>query len=114
MFCLRTDSRPTGRSAPFRAVELVRDEPAIPGEDGVRPGHASDLLQRLPAESLTDLGQPGPLSIDQSQDRLTMRFQNPILRHEVFVLQQQFLIDQTGHIGQQAYPLVISHPESSS
>jgi hypothetical protein len=24
------------------------------------------------------------------------------------------LIDQTGHIGQQAYPLVISHPESSS
>ena len=36
-----------------------------------------------------------------------MRFQNLILRREVLVLQQQFLIDQTGRIGQQAYPLVM-------
>jgi hypothetical protein len=92
----------------------VRDEPAIPGEHGVRPGHASDLLQRLPAESLTDLGQRGPLSIVQSQDLFTMRFQDPILRREVLVLQLQFLIDQTGRIGQQTYPLIISHPEISS
>jgi hypothetical protein len=53
-------------------------------------------------------------ALNFTPDLSTMRFQNPILRREVFVLQQQFLIDQTGHIGQQAYPLVISHPESSS
>ena len=43
-----------------------------------------------------------------------MRVQNPILRREVPVLQRQFLIDHTGRVRQQAYPLVISHPESSS
>jgi hypothetical protein len=56
----RADARPANVPTLFRAVELVRDEPAIPGEDGVRPGHASDLLQPLPAESLTDLGHPPP------------------------------------------------------
>ena len=105
--------RPTSRRC-FEPSNLCAMSPAIPGQDGVRPGHASDLLQHLPAESLTDLGQRGPLSIVQSQDLFTMRFQDPILRREVLVLQQPFLIDQTGCVGQQAYPLVISHPEISS
>ena len=42
---LRTDARPASGPTLFRAVELVRDEPAIPGQDGVRLGHVSDRLQ---------------------------------------------------------------------
>src|SRR5580704_13663460 len=67
------------------------------------PATQATCCKRLPTESLTDLGQRGPLSIVQSQDLFTMRFQDPILRREVLVLQQQFLIDQTGRIGQQTY-----------
>jgi hypothetical protein len=40
-----------------------------------------------------------------------MGAQNPVLRCQVFVLQEQFLVDQTGHLVQQSQPLVVLHAE---
>jgi hypothetical protein len=81
--------RPMSRRC-FEPSNLCAMSPAIPGGDGVGPGHTSDLLQRLPAESLTDLGQRGP-----SLRRLVV---GPVYNE----------------IGRQAYPSIISHPEISS
>ena len=37
--------------------------------------------------------------------------ENSILRSQILILQEQFLIDQTGHVCQQAYPLDFFHLE---
>jgi hypothetical protein len=59
----RTDPRAAGTGAPPRPVELLRDQPAIPGENGIRLGNARDILQSFAAESFRDLGQGGSLRI---------------------------------------------------
>jgi hypothetical protein len=40
--------------------------------------------------------------------------QNAIFCSQVFVLEKQFLIDQAGDVGEQAYPFVFSHLEPPS
>jgi hypothetical protein len=40
--------------------------------------------------------------------------QNAIFCSQVFVLEKQFLIDQTGDVGEQAYPFVFFHLEPPS
>ena len=40
--------------------------------------------------------------------------QNAIFCSQVFVLEKQFLIDQTGDLGEQAYPFVFFHLEPPS
>jgi hypothetical protein len=59
----RTDLRAAGIGALPRPVELVRHQPAIPGENGIRLGRPRDILQSFAAESLGDLGQGGSLRI---------------------------------------------------
>ena len=46
-------------AATARAVELVCHQLPVPGEKGIRLGHASDLLEGFTAESFGDLGQGG-------------------------------------------------------
>jgi hypothetical protein len=40
-----------------------------------------------------------------------MRAQDPVLSRQILVLEKQFLIDQAGHIRQQAHPFVFFHLE---
>ena len=60
---LRPDSRTAGIGAVSGTVEFAGDQPPVPGQDCVGLGHAGYLCQRLASESLTDLGQSGPLRI---------------------------------------------------
>ena len=59
----RKDPRAAGVGALPRPVELLRHQPAIPGENGIRLGNARDLLQSFAAESFGDLGERGSLRI---------------------------------------------------
>jgi hypothetical protein len=43
-----------------------------------------------------------------------MGAQNSILRSQIFVLEEQLLIDHAGHVGEQAYPFVFIHLEPPS
>ena len=40
-----------------------------------------------------------------------MGAQNPVLRGQTIVFEEQFLVDQTGHVRQQSQPLVVLHAE---
>src|SRR5262245_61578679 len=87
------------------AVELLRDQPPIPTENGVRFGNLRDILQSFAAESLRDLGQCGSLRVRQPEPGRQMGSEDAVLGRQVFVAQQQFLIDEAGHEGQQACPM---------
>jgi hypothetical protein len=79
------------------AVELLRHQSPIPGKQGIRLGHASDILQSLAAESFGDLGQGRSLRIRQPEAGRQVSSEDAILGRQVLVAQQQFLIDETCH-----------------
>ena len=88
---------PAGIAATAGAVELVRNQLPIPGEKGIRLGDLCDILQSFASNSLSDLGQGGSLPIRQPEPGLQAGSEDAILGHQVFVAQQQFLIDETCH-----------------
>ena len=87
---LRVDAWSSHRPAWFRTVELVCDEPAVPSQQGIWFSDTGDFLKRVPPQTLADLGQAGPLAISQAESRPEVRFQNAVLRRQIFVLQKEF------------------------
>jgi hypothetical protein len=53
-----------------------------------------DLLQSFASESFRDLGQGGPLRIRQPEPARQLGPKDAVLGCQVFVSQQQFLIDE--------------------
>jgi len=53
----------------FGTIELLGDEPSIPGQDGVGLCDAGDLSERLASHTPPDLGEGGALGITQPQSR---------------------------------------------
>jgi hypothetical protein len=47
--------------------------------------------------------------IGQAQSRGQVCAQNSIFCCQVFILEEQFLVDQAGHVGEQTYPFVLFH-----
>jgi hypothetical protein len=80
-----TDSRREG-------MQLAGDQLALPGQDGVRPGHIGDLAQNLAAQSMTDLAQRGSLSVREPQPPIQLGLQNAILGRQIFITCRQFLV----------------------
>ena len=64
----------------FGTIELLGDEPSLPGQDGVRLGNAGDLSERFAPHTLPDLGEGGALGITQPQSRWQLGPQNSVLR----------------------------------
>ena len=90
------------------------NEPAVPGEDGIWLGHIGDLLKGSPAEPPADFSEGRSLGIRKADTGGKVGSKNPILGCEVFILEQEFLIDQPGDVGQQASPCVLWHEEHPS
>ena len=88
----------------------------IPGEQGIRLGHASDLLQGFTAESCGDLGQCGSLGIGQPESSGQVCSENGILgRQDRFAAIIPILVDKTCHKGQNACPMnLIAHGKNPS
>ena len=86
----------------------------VPGEKGIRLGHAGDLLEGFTADSFGDLGQGGSLGIGQAQSSGQVCSENAILGRQLFIA-QQFLIDQTCDKGKNACPMkLIAHNKNPS
>src|SRR5262245_2400811 len=100
----RLDAGPAGRSTKFGSVKFAGNEPPVPSEDGIGFGDASDLLQRSPAEPLANFSEGRSLGIRKADTGGQVGAENPILGREVFILEQKLLIDQSGHVRQQASP----------
>jgi hypothetical protein len=93
------------------SIEFLRDQFAVPGQNGVRLCNAGDLSEQLPAEALTNFGKRGSFRIGEPQTRWEMRPQKPVLGCQVFIPEQKLLIDPTGYVRQQSRPLVHFHSE---
>jgi hypothetical protein len=66
------------------------------------------------SESFADLSQRATLRIRQAQPCWQVRAENAVLRRQVLVLQEQFLVHQPGDIRQQTSPLIAVHANRSS
>jgi hypothetical protein len=82
-------------SSAWQRRDPASPELPVPGEKGIRLGHASDLLEGLTAESFGDLSQGRSLGIGQAESGGQVCSENAILGRQIFVSQQQFLIDKT-------------------
>ena len=81
------------------SVEFLCDQSSTPTENGVRPGDARDIPQGFASESFGNLCQGGSLRIRQPESGRQMGSEDAVLGSQVFVAQQQFLIDEAAHEG---------------
>jgi hypothetical protein len=77
----------------LRPVNLLGDELAMPGENGVGLDNRGNFLQRLLTQLPAGHGQGLTLAIVQAHTTLRPLAENLVLRHQVFIAQQQLLID---------------------
>jgi hypothetical protein len=82
--------------------------------DGIGFGDTGDLLKRSPAEPFADFSEGGSLGIRKAYTGGKVSAEDAILSCEVFILEQEFLIDQSGDVRQQPSPFVVWHEEHPS
>jgi hypothetical protein len=111
---LGRDGGPAWSSAAFGAVELVGNEAAVPGEDGIGFGDTGDLLERSATEPLADLSKGGSFGIGKAHTGWKVLSQYPIFGDQVFILEQESWIDQPGDVRQQLSPFVVWHEKHPS
>jgi hypothetical protein len=103
-FQLRIDRRAPWRPAFLRAVELLGDELAMPGQNGVGLDKGDYFRQRPFSKLLADLGQGPALAIGQSHTACDPIPKDAVFGHQIFVPQQQLLIDGPCDGREQRFP----------
>ena len=89
------DSGPSWIMALRGPVKLFCDELPVPGENRLRLDDGGNILEGLFPQSLAELGQRVALGIDELHPGRDLLPQNAVFRHEIFIPQQQFLVDRT-------------------
>jgi hypothetical protein len=72
------------------------------------------MLKGSPSEPLADFSEGRSLGIRKAYTDGKVGSENPILGCEVFILEQEFLIDQPRDVRQQPSPFVLWHEEHPS
>jgi hypothetical protein len=81
-------------SLPLRgAVKFLGDQPAMPAENGIGLDDRGHFLQGLLPQLLADGGQRRAFAIRQPHTACDLVAQDAILRHQVFVTQEECLVD---------------------
>ena len=108
------DHSPDPRSARaltgLRAIEFAGDQLAVPGQDGVRPGHSCDLAENLAAQAMADLAERGPLGVRELQPPFQLGLQDAVFGGQIFVPRQQLLVHRPRDVGQDAPTPCVSPP----
>jgi len=102
--CAR-DPRPARTPTGFRAIELVGDQLAVPGQDGVRLRDSCNLGEGLAAQPMTNFAQRGSLGVRKLQPSFQLGFEDAVFRCQIFISRQQLLIHRPGDVGQDARPI---------
>ena len=71
----------------------------VPGRTVSRLDDRGYLCKRLLAQPLADLGEGLPLPVSQAYAAGDLLTEKPVLRHQVLVTQQEFLVHRSGDIG---------------
>src|SRR5215468_659466 len=87
------------------AVKFLRHKPAVPAKDRVRLDDGGHFRERLLAQLLANLGQGFALAITQAYATFDLVTQHAIFGYQVFVAEQQCLIDGPRDIRQQVFPV---------
>src|ERR1035437_2357658 len=106
--CL-VDPRPAWASM-LRAIELARDEPSIPGQNGIRQGRLRHFAEWLAAQSTANLAKLRSLRVRKLQPPLQLAPQNPVFSSQILVPQQQLMVHRPSDVGQDTCPLHESPP----
>ncbi len=81
------------RGPVLRAIKLLRHELTMPGQNRVGLHDGGNLLQRLLAQLLADLCEGFALAVGQVDPSLDLLTQDAVLRRQVFVAEQEGLVD---------------------
>jgi len=87
------------------AVTFLRDEFAVPREDGVGFDDGGHFLQDLLAVLLANLGQRLALAITQLDASRDLIAEHAVFGHQVLIAHQEFLIDGPRDRRQQVFPI---------
>jgi hypothetical protein len=82
---LARDPRPAWAATSFRAIELVGDQLAIPGQDGVGLSHSCDPGESRAAEPKPDFTKRGARGVRELQASIQLGFQNAVLGGQIFI-----------------------------
>ena len=77
----------------------------MPTKDGLGSNDLGHLRQSLSAKTPANFGQTDSLRVGVPQSPLDLVPENPIFRHQVFVLKQEFLVHRAGDVRQQSLPI---------
>src|SRR5262245_49578035 len=89
----------------LRAIELARDEPLVPSQNGIRQSGSRYIAQCLAAQSTTNLAELRSLGVRELRPTLQLASQDLVLSGEMFIPQQQLLVHRPADVGQDACPL---------
>ncbi len=89
-------------------VKLSCDELSVPGENRLRLDGGGNILEGLFSQSLAELGQRVALGIDEPYPARDLPSQDAGLRHELFIPQQQFLVDRTCDVSEYGFHSIAS------
>src|SRR5262245_18669706 len=94
----------------LRAIELARDEPSVPSQNGIRQSGSRYITECLAAQSTTNLSEPGSLGVRELRPTLQLASQDLVLSSEIFIPQQQLLVHRPADVGQDTCPHHVPPP----
>ena len=112
-FDLGLDARPSWIGTMFGSIELTGDQATVPTENRLGLGDTRDIGKEVAAEPFANFSQCAPLRVGEPDFGGEVRAQDPVLCGEVFALEEQALVHQHCHEGQQPYPAIVLHTEST-
>src|SRR5664280_3318921 len=93
----------------LRAIELARDEPSIPGQNGIRQGRIRHFAECLAVQSTANLAKLRSLRVRELQPPLQLAPQDPVFSSQILIPQQQLLVHRPRNVGPVSYTHLRAH-----
>jgi len=100
--------RTSGTASLFGAVELAGDELPIPAQKSLGRDEGRNFTESSTTETHSDLREGLALGVRESEASPEMPPEDPVLREEVLVPKQKFLVDRAGDVGESPFPIQAS------
>jgi len=89
----------------LRAIELARDEPSVPSQNGIWQSGSRYVAECLAAQSTINLVELRSLGVRELRPTPQLASQDLVLSGEIFIPQQQLLVHRPADVGQDTCPL---------
>ena len=72
-------------TSPLRPIELARDQPAVPSQNGVQLGRIRYVRERLSPKPMPDLCEGSSVDVIQQQPALNLTLEDAVLSTEILI-----------------------------